>query len=822
MSTDGYKACIHCGTPFSIRTRKDSDFCCNGCEYVHRLIRDSGFEHYYELRDRRINPVQPAALQPRDYGWLEARAAACEAAASGTASMVLDLEGISCVGCVWLIEKVFREQPGAVRIEVNVQYGQVQVHWRPGLFRIADFAREIQQFGYLLGPPGERPQEESRRLVGRIGMAAAFALNAMLFTLPRYLGMEPDFALASLFELLSLLFATLSLAACGSYFVMRGIRGLMAGVLHIDLPIAAGVVVAWMGSLAGWLIDDARFLYFDFVAIFIFLMLVGRWVQERALERNRHQLLSRNKAPTEAHVVAEDLASESNVPLEALKPGQRLRVLPGEVVPVLAELESMEAGVSLEWINGESAMRNLSRGQYVPAGAQNIGLEPLLLLARQTWAESLLARLLATRAEDQRNPRLERILKRYLAVVLLVAALGGAAWTLAGDTLTALQVVLSVLVVSCPCAIGVAYPLAQEWAILQLRRFGIFIRRSSIFGDLEHIDRILFDKTGTLTLEAPEMENPEALADLSEEDAAVLREMVKNSLHPVSRALRDALLRVPVPTQKELPVPNANAELPVPTAVPVPSNKAAVLPTDLQVKEVIGYGLIAESAERGCRWTLGRSGWCGEEGLAGIDGKRGTATELRRNGQLCLALNFREALREDAVAAIKRLGRIAPVGILSGDASSKVHRMAAALGLPPESAIGDQTPDAKAAFIASLGSERVFYIGDGANDALAFERATVRGTPATPHGLLQDKADFYFTGRSLEGLNRLFSVQRLRRRAVRWAFGAAVAYNLIVVAVALAGYMHPLLAAILMPLSSLATISLVAMVYRRGEDPVQA
>ena len=138
--------------------------------------------------------------------------------------------------------------------------------------------------------------------------------------------MDPEFSLASVFELLSLLFATLALLAGGSYFIKRGVQGILHGVIHIDFPIAIGIIVAWTGSLLGWIIKDTRFLYFDFVAIFIFLMLVGRWVQERALERNRHQLLSRNKAPREVHLVADDLQTESNEPLDALLPNQRFRL----------------------------------------------------------------------------------------------------------------------------------------------------------------------------------------------------------------------------------------------------------------------------------------------------------------------------------------------------------------------------------------------------------------------------------------------------------------------------------------------------------------
>jgi P-type Cu2+ transporter len=787
----GYKTCVHCGTPFSQAARGDSEFCCNGCEYVHRLIRREGLDHYYDLRDRRITPVLPAALQPRDYGWLEKLAAESERASPKLASMVLDLEGISCIGCVWLIEKRFRQLPGAARIDINTQYGQIRLQWRPGVFRIVDFAREIQQFGYILGPPGERPQEESRRLLGKLGLCGAFALNTMLFTLPRYLGMQADFALAPLFELLSLLFATLSLLAGGSYFIKRGLRGLLSGVLHIDFPIAAGIVAAWAGSVMGWVIDDTRFLYFDFVAIFIFLMLTGRWVQERALENNRHRLLSRNKAPREVHVVGDDLDKGVSQPIDRVQPGQRLRILPGEVVPVLSELESHKAAFSLEWINGESAMRTMRGGQWVPSGAQNISVEPVLVRARQSWSDSLLSRLLDTHPMEQRNRFMESVLRIYILIVLALAAGGALLWAVPlGQPLTALQVALSILIVSCPCALGVAYPLAQEWAVLHLRPHGIFVRDGNLLRNLGRIRQIVMDKTGTLTLEAPELDNPGALDAVKAMDDAVLREMVKSSLHPVSRALREAFL------QRE--------------------TEPAALPADLRVREEIGMGLVAESAASGRSWTLGRPGWRAlDTGLDPPPAAEAQA-EFRRGGRLVAAFRFREALREDAREAVAQLKARYPITILSGDRIDKVRRMASQLDLPESAAIGEQTPQEKAAFIESLGQRRALYLGDGANDALAFAKAHVRGTPATPHGLLQDKADFYFTGRSLRGLLHLFHIQRLRDQAVRGAFAFAVLYNVVVVGIALAGKMHPLLAAILMPLSSLATISLVALVYRRG------
>lgn len=789
MTAASSQDCIHCGTPYSKGARPDSDFCCNGCAYVYNLIHQEGLDRYYALRDRQITPVAAAALQPRDYRWLETFIAQLQLS-NGIAEAVFDLEGISCVGCVWLIEKLFKQQPGAIRIDINTQYGQVRVRWRPALFNLVDFAREIQQFGYLLGPAGSRPKGESQKLVSYIGLCGAFALNAMLFTLPRYLGMEPDTSIAPLLELLALLFASLSLLTGGMVFIKRGLRGLAQGVLHIDFPIAVGLVVAWSGSIMGWLIQDERFLYFDFVAIFVFLMLVGRWVQERALEFNRNRLLSGNQAPQSVHVIDDDMQTSTVCALEELRRDQRFRILPGEVVPVLAELESREASLSLEWINGESRMQSQKEGQWVASGAQNIGLEPILLRSRQTWNESLLQKLLAARPAADRNLAMERILRIYIGIVLLMALAGTVYWgAIRGDWLTGLQVAVSVLVVSCPCAIGIAYPLAQEWAVLHLRPHGIFARNNAFLTKLGQVRQIVLDKTGTVTLETPVLKNPDAMTTLEETDKAVLREMVKNSLHPVSRALREAFLA---------------------------ESSAASAPADLEVTETIGMGLVGKSDATGHSWSLGRPGWFPDKASAEGD------CLFHRDGDLLAAFSFSEALRENAKELVQILLKRFPVYLLSGDRSHKVTEMAKRLGLEPSAAIGEQVPEEKAAFVTAQGKNGTLYLGDGANDALAFNQSMIRGTPATPHGLLQEQADFYITGKSLKGLIALFAIGNLRRRAVRLAFSFAIFYNIIVAAISLSGHMHPLMAAILMPLSSLATIALVAFVYKGASLSLRA
>jgi len=819
-AADGLKDCAHCGTPFRVAARPESAYCCEGCAFVARLIRQEGFGQYYELKDRTTSPIKPAALAPRDYAWLEKLAAEAEAgvAPGKPVRLVLDLQGISCIGCVWLLERLFQRHPGGQRLEINAQTGQVRVQWaknekrgqvlgvrdqgeamatplstassanpqslKPNpSFNILAWAEEAQQFGYLVGPPGRKTQAVSRGLAGRIGLCGAFAANTMLFTLPRYFGMEADFALANLFALLAGFGATLSLLVGGSYFIVRAWRALQAGALHLDFPIALGVVLAYLGSVGGALAGDERFVYFDFVSVFIFLMLCGRWAQEWALERNRNQLLERQSTPETATVVGTGEAREE--PVEAVKAGQTIAVVAGALVPLGGTLATPAATLSLEWINGESEPVTFTRGQLIPAGAINLQQARLEIEVTEPWAGSLLERLVATGERAFRPRRLEKILRIYLWAVLALALLGFGGWALAGQVLTGLQVLLSVLVVSCPCALGVAYPLAHELAVSALRRRGVFVQRQEIFEALPGIRRLVLDKTGTLTLEQPKLTNPDALRRLAREDRMMLWHLVAHQRHPVARALRTALLEWP-----ESSGPKASPEV--------------------SIQETVGQGLEAKGPA--ATYRLGRAGWAAHERECTGEA---SGTRLTRDGEELATFHFADAVREDAKAEITALAQHFPVTILSGDRQEKVTAMAQALGLPSAAALGEQTPEDKAAWVQSHEPDHTLFVGDGANDSLAFDAAAVRGTPVVDRSVLEAKADFYFTGQNLRGLRALFAIGRQRARAARTVFAFSVSYNLVAVALCFAALMNPLLAAILMPLSSLVTLGLVGWIFRR-------
>lgn len=745
--------CVHCGAKFD-PTPERPDYCCAGCQFVHDLIVKNGLTQFYNLTDGSLPPVKSLVFQKRDYSWLNDLATVAESGQTEVAYLGLDLQGISCIGCVWLIEKLFLSKPGALSVEVNSTRGELHLRWKPGAMDLAGFARELQGFGYLLGPLSAQPERrQDRSLVKRMGLCAAFALNAMLFTLPRYFGMGSEFEFAALFDGLAALFGTLSFLVGGSYFFGRTWNSIRHGVLHIDLPISAGLLAAYSASVYAWRIGEQSFVYFDFVSTFSFLMLVGRWVQQGAVDRNRNRLLGLNTPVKKREVT----------------PGQPYTIAAGEIIPVRSKLLSEEAVLNLEWINGESETRAARIGQSVPAGAINVSQSALDLQALESWNESILNKLLESGPRDVlRQYGLERFIRVYIIVIFCVAAAGFTGWwLLSGSPLLALQVLASILVVSCPCALGVALPMADELAISTLRKFGVFVREQSLWERLTRVRKIIFDKTGTLTLENMGLRNPEALRGLGPKQKGVLLRMVEDNLHPVSCCLREFLMAEGVQADLEG-----------------------------EVREIVGQGL--EMVARGATWRLGRP----------VEGNYDC--EFRCDGNLVASFSFGEETRVDAreeIATLRRRGL--EVQILSGDRRAKVAAMADRLGLPETACQAEMTPEQKAEWVKSVNDRDTLMIGDGANDSLAFNESYCTGTPAIDRGLLEQKSDFYFLGRGINGVRHLLEVAASRRRAVRRVTGFALAYNLVAILLCLSGLMNPLVAAILMPISSLISLGIV-------------
>ncbi len=731
------------------------------------------------------------ALEPsRDFGWLEeaARTATAQSGAVGNAAeLELALQGMSCAACGWLIERLFRRRNGAGEIEVSAETGRMRLRWAPWAgFDAADFARELQRFGYFAGPVDagvSTGETESRMLARKAGLAAALAMNAMMAALPYYFGMAADFAYARLFEAAGLLFATLSIFACGAYFLSRAVQSLRARLLHLDLPIALGIAGAYLGSVYGWATANPECQYFDFVTGFIALMLTGRWAQVAAVEGNRRRLLREQPVAARVRVLRANPANVRNTNIgvgpveewteanaESLVVGERFAVAAGALVPVEARLETAEAEFSLAWITGEAEPRLFRAGQRVPAGASLAGGgREVGFTAVQAWAGSLLAELSRPVERAPERARLiETVVKWYLAGILGAAFFAGVWWAWrTGDAAETGAVVISILVVSCPCALGLAFPLTEEIATVRLRKRGVFVRAGDLWQRLNRVGTVVFDKTGTLTRETPVLRNPDALDALDPDARAALFALVRDNPHPVGRSLHEAILL-------------------------------------RGWAEMLG-GEVTEETGRGVRlgeWRLERDGGGGD-------------AVLRRESLVLARFLFAETVRSDAreeLEALKKRGL--GLAVLSGDRDEKVAALAAELGVSAEWARGGLSPKEKAAWLETHAGGEALMLGDGANDSLAFDRALCRGTPAVHRGVLGAKSDFYYLGRGIGGVRALLEVNDARRSTQTALLVFMIAYNLAAVGLAATGHMNPLFAAVLMPLSSLATLAIVWMGLR--------
>ncbi|MEM7791512.1 MAG: HAD-IC family P-type ATPase [Verrucomicrobiota bacterium] len=747
------------------------------------MLEEGGYLRFYELKGNTVvPPLGSKVFKTADPDWIESEQTKAEGQSSHEQTKAsFQIEGISCIGCVWLIEAIFNESKGKIAIKIDSSSNILELCWHTGEFSLVSFVEKLQRIGYQISPLSEhaQPTKVTSQIEALIGLAGFFLLNTMLFTLPTYLGMSESFFLSPLFQLLSAFFATLSFAICGGYFIKRAIFALQRKVLHIDFPIAAGLVAAYCGSLVGWALGYSSLLYFDFVATFIFLMLVGRWVQEFAIERNHSHLQKHFHGPGEVTLIGghEDGAT---VQASDVKRGQSYSIPPGAINPVAAHLLDQEAALSLEWINGEPEPLDWEKGAIVPAGSINVSSGSLRLKADESWGDSLLAELLKPDESAITDNRIQGILKTYLSLVMILSLLGGSFWFLVGsDALKALQVFISILIVSCPCALGVALPLCDQIALGRLRKMGLFVKNPLLWGALRRVKTIVFDKTGTLTMEVPRLKNPDIFENLSPQALKATYILSKKNTHPVARSILQSIL----------------------------AHKASLsntLSLDQQAtKETIGKGVLWFD-QNGNEWTLGKPVWKAKTDEI-MD--QSANASLRYNGALVANFFIQEDLRDDAREVVNFFHQQNfATAILSGDRGERVYPIADNLKIPRPSVRSECDPYEKARWIEEEAFESALMIGDGANDSLAFKSAICRGTPVVDRNILEASSDFFFFGRSLKTLPNLFGIAKQRHQTIRNVFLAAISYNCIAITICLSGHMHPLLAAILMPLSSIATL----------------
>ena len=794
--------CAHCGLPVPpglLEPAAEHQFCCNGCRTAYQVIHEAGLERYYRLRADTDAPEQPATTSGAGFADLDDPALLELYASSepdGDRAIELYLEGVHCAACVWLVERLPAVVDGVRECRLDLGRSVATVRWDPATVPLSTAARFLDRIGYRPHPfrgreARELERREERAMLLRLGVAGAIAGNVMLLAFALYggafHGIEPVYA--RLFRVVSALLATPAVAWCALPF-LRGAWGALATRrAHMDLPIAVGLLAGYLGGVVNTIRGTGE-VYFDSVTVLVFLLLAGRHLQRRQQRRAaRAAELLAALTPTAARLIDGETVRE--VAVAALAAGDLVEVRPGESIPVDGVVEAGRSTVDRSLLTGESVPEPVAPGAPVHAGTSNV-LAPLRVRVGRTGAETRLGRLM-TLVEDAARRRApvvrlaDRLSGVFVTVVLGLAVVTLIGWSLR-DPAHALEHTIALLIVACPCALGLATPLAVAAAIGRAASAGILIKGGDALEALARPGHIVLDKTGTLTegrLRLVEWHGDETLRPL----VATVEAQVA---HPVAAALAAGLAIPDSPT-------------PTVTDLALHGGRGVTARCD-GVDLVVGSPpfVLAQAADPGDHWQI-EARTLAEAGM--------TPVLVAAHGEVRAAAGLSDPLCPEAAAAVGALLAGGwTVEVLSGDAPATVEATVRSLGLDGVTARGGTTPEAKAERIREL-AERgpVVMVGDGVNDAAALAGATVGVAVHGGAEAAMAAADVYLTTPGLAGLEELLEGAAKTMAVIRRNIAFSLVYNVVAVGLAMAGLMHPIAAALLMPASSL---TVVASSYR--------
>jgi len=765
-------ACAHCGLPIPAGTI--GGFCCGGCAAANAFVRELGLERYYQTRT--FDPAERAPRPPQDT--TDDATLLATAVDAETSSLSLLIDGLHCAACVWLIEQVLSRDPAVISARVNLTSRRLAIRWTGGPEIAPRLVEAVRRIGYRAIP--FRPEQqasaanEEKRLLRALAVAGFATANVMLLSVAIWSGYPGEMgpATRTLLHWISALIALPALAYAGRPFFGSAMAALRVGRTNMDVPISIGVTLA--AALSLW--ETARSApdaYFESVVMLLFFLLIGRYLDRRARGRVRSAAEHLARFSAVPATVLDESGKPRHVPSGSLRAGDLVLVAAGERIPADGKVVEGRSSIDRSLVDGETLPSPVDAGSEVLAGMVNIAA-PLRISVIAVGEQTFLAEVVRLmEAAERGRARLvalsDRVARRYAPAVHVLALATFLGWIIAGPWQGALLNAVAVLIITCPCALGLAVPVVQVIGTNRLFRRGILLKSATALERLAEIDTVVFDKTGTLTVGRPELRIDPALAS---EDLEIAAGLAASSRHPLSRALQHAL--------------------------------PAVAPGPETIEEHSGEGLRAIGVDGETR--LGSRRWCGVANAAGSDTSN-MELWLARPGRTPVQFRFQDALRPDAgkvVAALKASGK--RVMLMSGDRRAAVAPVAQALGIDEwQAEVGPQQKCAALSRLREQGA-KLLMVGDGLNDGPALSAAYVSMSPATAAHVCRTAADLVFQGASLAAVIEALAVARRSRALVRENIGFAIAYNLAAVPLAMAGIVTPLLAAVAMSCSSVLVV----------------
>lgn len=821
--------CYHCQQPILAGTDIHDDaghaYCCTACRAVAAIISAHHLDQYYTVRDRPAPRPDTAYDHSHWQAYDLPDIAAQYTYRDGENNEIhLYIDGLHCAACTWLISRALERAHGITHTHINLTTGRAEIRWRDT--PLSAILATIADLGYT--PNLTTPDQEERRdhrhrnhdllrlIVAGLGMMQVMMFATGLYT-GAWLGIEREYE--QLLRWISALTSAPVMLYAGYPFLKNTWLALKQRRLNMDVPIAIACAGAWLASLYHTLLGHGE-IYYDGVTMFIFFITISRTLEAHTRRRARHnQHHFARLLPDAVYQRAAD-GEYRLVPLPAIRVDDHIRVLPTHTIPVDGQIEAGTSRVDESMLSGESTPQYKQAGDAVLAGSTNLA-SPLDIRVTQTGQQTTLAaiRRISARAEQHRSPQIDRnetLARHTILAVLILAAAGYLIWQWIAPA-RAFDIALAVLVATCPCALSLATPTVLTAALNHAHKHAILIKNSDTLDRLTRIKRILFDKTGTLTAGKYQLRAGETYGDADPHTLlAIAKTLETNSTHPVAWYFsRQETASLPMANISQHSGKGVSGDWQdsrwhIGSAAYMQENGVATLETtDIKSLPPLAGGGVAQ------RRRGGNTATDAEENP--IDDANTTHVYLAENTTLRAHYRLSDPERPGLAATLTALAARYHLAIASGDRSANVARLATRYHITDYH--GDLLPADKLALLEAHDPAHTLMIGDGINDAPVLARAAVSVAVGRANPLSQTHADIVFMKNGPEALPYLFDLATRTQRIIRQNLTWAAAYNLLILPLALCGYLTPWIAALGMSTSSLLVTANALRIQRTAPPP---